>query len=551
MTNLELCLRELTFDTLVSFLPSQSVAFVDSLGLFDEQEAPLARAVSVSSAAHFIYDKMMRDKLIRSIKRDTFAKIFGSIFDDVSKIDKGHYDALIEWVDNANNLGRFAALLGVPELYTTTGERRSAQNTVISVKAAYGLYPYQQEISDKAVNSLTGKTRLVIHLPTGAGKTRTGMDIVVRHLRASASNLVLWLADREELCEQAMTEFQKAWSACGNRDTKAYGYYASSNESLSGIDSGIIVGSLQAMNIVRNNDSERLELIYNSLRKKVTLVVFDEAHKAVAGTYAAVVNDFVSSGDIHADLIGLTATPGRKVNIDQVDEENSKLSEFFNHNKITMEVRGYLSPIDYLVKNGYLAKVNFKRLDYPNGSSVTRTLIDKAETYNELATSVDRNRLIIDTIADEVSNNKQVIVFACSVEHARNLSVALNCCGIKSASIDGEDDPIARRLRISRYKNGELRVLLNYGVLTAGFDAPRTSVSVIARPTGSLVEYLQMAGRAMRGKNSGGNEECTVYNVDDGIEIFNSMPMAFRHWDKGWDNTLTDELEQNDQGQPV
>lgn len=108
MTNLELCLRELTFDTLVSFLPSQSVAFVDSLGLFDEQEAPLARAVSVSSAAHFIYDKMMRDKLIRSIKRDTFAKIFGSIFDDVSKIDKGHYDALIEWVDNANNLGRFA-----------------------------------------------------------------------------------------------------------------------------------------------------------------------------------------------------------------------------------------------------------------------------------------------------------------------------------------------------------------------------------------------------------------------------------------------------------
>ncbi|MBF4323723.1 DEAD/DEAH box helicase, partial [Vibrio anguillarum] len=110
--------------------------------------------------------------------------------------------------------------------------------------------------------------------------------------------------------------------------------------------------------------------------------------------------------------------------------------------------------------------------------------------------------------------NSQRIVFACTVEHGINLATALSYQGIKAASIDSKNDNHeSRRAKIAQYKNGEIQVLVNFNVLTAGFDAPKTNVTVIAKPMNSLVQYLQMAGRAMRGYKSGGNRECNIYTV--------------------------------------
>lgn len=80
--------------------------------------------------------------------------------------------------------------------------------------------------------------------------------------------------------------------------------------------------------------------------------------------------------------------------------------------------------------------------------------------------------------------------------------------------------------------------LFNYAVLTAGFDAPRTSCVVIARPTTSLVLYAQMAGRAMRGPYSGGNRNCQIYTVvDTSLPGFGSVVDAFEHWEALWRQT--------------
>ena len=77
--------------------------------------------------------------------------------------------------------------------------------------------------------------------------------------------------------------------------------------------------------------------------------------------------------------------------------------------------------------------------------------------------------------------------------------------------------------------------LLNFGVLTAGFDAPATSCVIIARPTRSLVLYSQMVGRAMRGIRSGGNRRCTIYTVvDEQHRGFTSVIDAFSHWEEIW-----------------
>ncbi|MET2973313.1 DEAD/DEAH box helicase family protein, partial [Vibrio harveyi] len=135
-----------------------------------------------------------------------------------------------------------------------------------------------------------------------------------------------WLADREELCQQAFDEFGKAWGACGVRETTSYGFFSSSPESLGGIDSGFVVAGLHTLNSYRAQDSNKLKLLYDKLRAKVTLVIFDEAHKAVAETYKNVTEDFVNSSEFTSKLIGLTATPGRKFGDNKLDDENQRLA---------------------------------------------------------------------------------------------------------------------------------------------------------------------------------------------------------------------------------
>ena len=102
------------------------------------------------------------------------------------------------------------------------------------------------------------------------------------------------------------------------------------------------------------------------------------------------------------------------------------------------------------------------------------------------------------------------------------------------------DTPTYDRQRYIRWfldETDDTRVLCNYGVLTAGFDAPRTSAVVIARPTKSLVLYSQMVGRALRGKAAGGNLSAEVVTVvDTNLPGFRSLEESFTNWeDAGWD----------------
>ena len=81
----------------------------------------------------------------------------------------------------------------------------------------------------------------------------------------------------------------------------------------------------------------------------------------------------------------------------------------------------------------------------------------------------------------------------------------------------------------------EIQVLANYGVLTSGFDAPRTNTAVIARPTDSVVLFSQMVGRAARGTKAGGNSECRVITIVDDLPGFRSIAEAFEYWNNIWE----------------
>ncbi len=90
--------------------------------------------------------------------------------------------------------------------------------------------------------------------------------------------------------------------------------------------------------------------------------------------------------------------------------------------------------------------------------------------------------------------------------------------GYTAFHLDGSTDSRIRKSAIDAFRNGKLQVLCNYGVLTTGFDAPKTDVVIIARPTSSAVTYHQMVGRGLRGPKLGGTQKCIIVDVDFNVE---------------------------------
>ena len=117
------------------------------------------------------------------------------------------------------------------------------------------------------------------------------------------------------------------------------------------------------------------------------------------------------------------------------------------------------------------------------------------------------------------------------------LATVLRAREIDARSITSNTADFDRSEAIESYKSDDEgpKVLCNYGILTTGFDAPRTSAALIARPTMSLVLYSQMVGRALRGPLAGGNHDAEIVTViDEGIEQFNSIESAFSNWEDVW-----------------
>ena len=88
---------------------------------------------------------------------------------------------------------------------------------------------------------------------------------------------------------------------------------------------------------------------------------------------------------------------------------------------------------------------------------------------------------------------------------------------------------------IKQFTDGEIDFLFNYGVLTTGFDAPKTRNIVICRPINSTILYEQIIGRGIRGSRFGGTEECDVIDFSDNIHNLGKQ-QAYMRFKEFWDS---------------
>lgn len=535
------CSSMITFDELIRRASDQLLQQMvgrEIVRLLVGMDASLARperlseiALGLRAPADMLLDPSLRSELLLLL-----SPAHAEMLRDRLNLDGDPYRALTS-MSVRRGTARSAALLDFFDVRDDS-EIRVPPPSYEAVQPAHALFAHQRLAAKKVLDGLNGEPhKVMLHMPTGSGKTRTAMSVIAELLNQHEPQLVVWLAHSEELCEQAVEEFSRAWKSLGNRSVDIQRWWGPHELKIPIIRDGMIVAGLRkAYSSARKSVAE-----IGAIAGNVGLVVMDEAHQAVAPTYKLILDVLTESGRL-TPLLGLTATPGRTWN--DLDEDQ-RLADFFYRRKVSLEVEGYDNPVRFLIDEGYLADTEFVRLEYTSRSALTPQEIQELEDaldipqsiINSLAADEQRNMLILSRAETMSRRHNRLIVFAATKDHAVVLAAVLRARGYWAYAVTGETPSSDRSRIITTYRTAsdEPRILVNYGVLTTGFDAPQTSAALIARPTKSLVLFSQMVGRATRGARAGGNKSAEVATVvDTRLPGFCDMADAFRNWEDVW-----------------
>ena len=525
--------------TLMNWIDREAGELVHLLDSRLESPAKLSELVlGLRTEAHLLDDETSRRDLLDLLRPPEAHELIQAVTGSNALVGDV-YDAL-RTIDFRRG-GPRSALFAFFEVPVPVPSVVATPPAVSTCSPAYPLFAYQIDVQARAHVVIEGELgRALLHMPTGAGKTRTAMNLVADYLREGNMRVVVWLAHSEELCDQAVREFEKAWQVLGNRAVPVHRYWGGFESDLCAIMDGVVVAGLAKLFARTKADSN----VITGLATRRPFVVMDEAHQAIAPTYSLLLNILVPSNR-GGRLLGLSATPGRTWNDVGADQ---RLAEFFGGQKIALQIPGYDNPVQYLIEQQYLARATYRRIECNSGVALTSAerqqlseTLELPESYlTRLGASAQRSLQIIVEIEKLARVHQRIIVFAASVHQSELLATVLTARGHRARSVTTRTKKDARAAIIDQYKvdDGIPFVLCNYGILTTGFDAPKTSAAVIARPTMSLVLYSQMVGRAIRGLKAGGNAEAEIVTVvDPDLPGFDSVESAFSNWEDVWRTT--------------
>ena len=408
------------------------------------------------------------------------------------------------------------------------------------------LHDYQQHIIAKVRDMLcnghvSGQGRRgMISLPTGSGKTRVAVQAVVEAMHGGFAGGVLWVADRDELCEQAVDAWRQVWASVGieGKRLRVSRMWAGQPLPRPASDFHVIVATIQTLYAKLSGQPEAYRFLTD-----FNLVVFDEAHRSVARTYTSVMEEIGLTRWQRGEepfLIGLTATPYRGHD----EAETQRLVR--RYGKVRLDAGAFASDeptevIGELQQMRVLAHADHQTIDGGKFSLSEDELRKMRDTpawlprsmEDRIARNADRTRRIVDAYREYVSREWPTLIFATSVEHAQTVAALLNSEGFSARAVSGGTETSVRRDIVERFRAGQIDVLANYGVFREGFDAPKTRAIIVARPVYSPNLYFQMIGRGLRGPKNGGNDQCLIINVRDNIVNFGGS-LAFDDLDWLW-----------------
>ena len=459
-----------------------------------------------------------------------------------------HLDPPKKWAGSQRAVD-FVRSLGFGEEWA--GERNTRRDPFIEVEGPFSLpklHSYQQEIVGNVrelirSNGAVDERRGMISMPTGSGKTRVAVQSIVEAIRDDGfKGGILWVADRDELCEQAVEAWRQVWASEGPQATqlRISRMWAGQPRPLPTSDMHVIVATIQTLSAKITRQPDLYEFLAD-----FKLLVFDEAHRSVAPTYTSVMEDLGLTRYRKAHepyLIGLTATPYR--GHDQ--EETRRLVNRYSRNRLDAGAFEKDEPeavIQELQDMGILAHAEqdiiqgtrlFLTTDELRQATQTPWLPQSVE--NRLADDITRTQSIIEAYKTHIlSRNRDwpTLIFATSVEHSQTIAALLTESGVQARAVSANTASSIRRRVVKEFRDGQIKVLVNYGIFREGFDAPKTRAIIVARPVYSPNLYFQMIGRGLRGVKNGGNDRCLILNVEDNIANY-QRKLAFSDLDWLW-----------------
>lgn len=462
-----------------------------------------------------------------------------------------HLDPPNRWAGSPRAVEFVQSLGFAPEW---AGERRVRRAPFVEVEGPFflpNLHEYQQRIVDSISGLLrSGREngaarRGMISLPTGAGKTRVTVEAIVKAMREeSYDGGVLWVADRDELCEQAVEAWRQVWSGMGTaaslRISRMWGQQPAP---VATSELHVVVATIQTLHTRLSKGEPAYGFIGD-----LGLVVFDEAHRSIARSYTSVMEEIgLTRWQRHDEpfLLGLTATPYRGHD----ESETARLVSRYGSKRLDSGAFASDDPVEVvreLQDMRVLAQADHATIDGGTFSlnqaemtelqSMPRPAWLPRSVEERIAGDTGRTLGIVKAYESYVGKENPewpTLVFATSVQHAQTVAALLNMKGVKARAISGDTDHAVRRSVVDDFRNGKVTVLVNYGVFREGFDAPKTRAIVVARPVYSPNLYFQMIGRGLRGPKNGGSDRCLIINVRDNIDNF-ERKLAFADLDWLW-----------------
>ena len=352
------------------------------------------------------------------------------------------------------------------------------------------LFDYQADMVKRVQEAFRHHDSVMVQMPTGTGKTYLLAALVGLFLKEE-----VWVvAHRRELVSQIKDTLEKFFSSLKSTSIK--------------------VISIQW-----------LSRHYGEMEEKPGLIVIDEAHHALAETYAEVMNAYPK-----AKKLGLTATPYRLNGKGFTDLFDTLLCSWSMEKFIA---EGRLSLYDYYSIKPDSADQLLIDLLQKRGADGDYQQKELNEVM-DVKPSLERLCLTI----KEYVPGKKGIVYAISIQHAEHIAEFYRENGIKAVAISSKTPSSLRKELIERFKSSsllsslnstsdEIEVLVSVDLFSEGFDCPDVEFIQLARPTLSLAKYMQMVGRGLRVAE--GKEYCVIL---DNVGLYKrfGLPSVDRDW---------------------
>ena len=359
------------------------------------------------------------------------------------------------------------------------------------------LYDYQKDMLRRIQVAFTSHQSVMVQMPTGTGKTYLLASVVYGEIERSDKANVWIVVHRKELVEQiedTLVKFGKMLNDKANSDITSF---------LLSENPQIKVTSIQW-----------LSRHYEELEERPSLIVIDEAHHAVAKTYAEVMNAYPE-----AKKLGVTATPCRLRKGGFMDLFEVLLMSWSTKRFIAA---GRLSLYDYM-------SIKADSEDQRRIFGLTQRGADGDFSLKEMSEKLDV-KPSIERLCDTIlryAADKKGITYAINIAHAEHIAEEYRLHGINAVAISSKTPKEERRTNIDRFKDGEIQVLVNVDLFGEGFDCPDVEFIQLARPTLSLAKYLQQVGRGLRVFE--GKKYCLILDNVGLYRLF-GLPSDDRDW---------------------